>query len=96
MKCRLIYVIIVVVSFSFTEVFADNNVITTYATTSYNQNSDGYIYKGTISLTRIVSGQKETFYHFKKKGIDYVAKSKRGPYYRLARRMTIDYIDYKY
>lgn len=59
-------------------------------------NSDGYIYKGTITLTRITSGTTETFYHFNKGGVDYVATSKRGPYYRLARRMTINYINYKY
>lgn len=58
--------------------------------------SDGYIYKGTITLTRVVSGQKETFYHFNKRGVDYVAKSRRGPYYKLERRMTIGHIDYKY
>lgn len=59
-------------------------------------NSDGYIYKGTISLTRRGSGKSEPFYHFNKGGVDYVATSKRGPYYRLARRMTINNIEYKY
>lgn len=59
-------------------------------------NSDGYIYKGTINLTRVVSGIQEQFYHFNKGGVDYVATSKSGPYYRLARRMNIKYIDYEY
>ncbi len=61
-----------------------------------NTNSDGYIYKGTITLTRVASGIRESFYHFNKGGTDYVATSKSGPYYRLAHRMTINYIDYKY
>lgn len=59
-------------------------------------NSDGYIYKGTINLTRVASGIQDRFYHFNKGGVDYVATSKSGPYYRLADRMTINYIDYKY
>lgn len=63
---------------------------------TYDYNSDGYIYKGTITLTRIGSGKQERFYLFNKQGIDYVAKSKRGPYYRLAPRMSINNIDYKY
>ena len=62
----------------------------------HNTNSDGYIYKGTITLTRVTSGIQESFYHFNKSGTDYVATSKNGPYYRLAHRMTINYIDYKY
>lgn len=68
----------------------------TCAAATYDHNSDGYIYKGTINLTRIVSGRQERFYLFNKGGVDYVATSKRGPYYRLARRMTINHIDYKY
>lgn len=56
----------------------------------------GYIYKGTITLTRVVSGNRETFYLFNKGGVDYVAKSKSGPFYRLARRMNINGVDYKY
>lgn len=68
----------------------------TCAAATYDRNSDGYIYKGTITLTRVVSGKQERFYHFNKGGVDYVATSKSGPYYRLARRMTINNIDYKY
>ncbi|MBD5275398.1 MAG: hypothetical protein HDS37_04775 [Bacteroides sp.] len=63
---------------------------------AYDQNSDGYIYKGTIYLTRVASGRQDQFYLFNKRGVDYVAISKRGPYYRLAHRMTINNIDYKY
>lgn len=59
-------------------------------------NSDGYIYKGTINLTRVVPGIQEQFYHFNKGGVDYVATSKGGPYHRLTHRMTINYIDYEY
>lgn len=59
-------------------------------------NDDGFIYKGTITLTRVVSGKRETFYLFNKRGVDYVATSKSGPYYRLQSRMTINNIDYKY
>lgn len=62
----------------------------------HNTNSDGYIFKGTISLTRVYSGIQESFYHFNKGGTEYVATSKSGPYYRLAHRMTINNIDYKY
>lgn len=68
----------------------------TCAAATYDRNSDGYIYKGTITLTRVVSGKQERFYLFNKGGVDYVATSKNGPYYRLARRMTINHIDYKY
>lgn len=39
---------------------------------------------------------RETFYLFNKGGVDYVAKSKSGPFYRLARRMNINGVDYKY
>lgn len=56
--------------------------------------SDGYIYKGYITLTRISSGKQERFYHFNKGGTDYVATLMNGPYYRLARRMIINNIDY--
>lgn len=59
-------------------------------------NSDGFIYKGTINLTRVISGIQDQFYHFNKKGVDYVATSKSGPYHRLSHRMTISYIDYEY
>ena len=70
--------------------------VNSYSELAYNKNSDGYIYKGTISLTRVGSKKKETFYLFNKKGVDYVAKSKSGPYYRLSSRMKIDNIDYTY
>ncbi len=68
----------------------------TCAAATYDRNSDGYIYRGTITLTRVVSGKQECLYHFNKGGVDYVATSKSGPYYRLSHRMTINYIDYKY
>lgn len=95
---KLFCAIAVLASITFTEVISGNNgvLITTCNAASYDQNSDGYIYKGTIILTRVVSGQRETFYHLNKRGVDYVAKTKKGPYYRLARRMTINHIDYKY
>ena len=63
---------------------------------SMGPNDDGFIYKGTITLTRVVSGKRDTFYLFNKRGVDYVATSKSGPYYRLQSRMTINNIDYKY
>lgn len=63
---------------------------------SMGPNDDGFIYKGTITLTRVVSGKRETFYLFNKRGVDYVATSKYGPFYRLQSRMTINNIDYKY
>lgn len=59
-------------------------------------NDDGYIYKGRITLTRVVSGIRESFYLYNKGGVDYVAPSKNGPFYRLRSRMTINGIDYKY
>ena len=95
---KLFCAIAVLASLTLTEVISGNNgvLITTCNAASYDQNSDGYIYKGTITLTRVVSGQRETFYLFNKSGVDYVAKTKKGPYYRLARRMTINHIDYKY
>lgn len=72
------------------------NGITCAAAPTNDTKSDGYIYKGTITLTRVVSGKQERFYLFNKRGVDYVAKSKSGPYYRLARKMTINKIDYTY
>lgn len=63
---------------------------------SMGPNDDGFIYKGTITLTRVVSGQRDTFYLYNKRGVDYVATSKYGPFYRLQSRMTINGIDYKY
>lgn len=62
----------------------------------HGTSSDGYIYKGTINLTRVVSRIQDSFYHFKKGSIDYVATSKRGPYLPLSHRMTINHIDYEY
>ena len=63
---------------------------------SMGPNDDGFIYKGTIKLTRVVSGIRDTFYLFNKRGVDYVATSKSGPFYRLQPRMNINNIDYKY
>lgn len=98
MKRKFFCVIAILVSISFNDVAMNINgtIANTCSAATCDQTSDGYIYKGTITLTRVVSGQRETFYHFNKRGVDYVAKSKRGPYYKLARRMTIDHIDYKY
>lgn len=61
-----------------------------------DRNSDGYIYKGTVMLTRVGSGRQERFCLFEKGGVEYVSTSRRGPYYRLARRMTINNVDYTY
>ena len=36
--------------------------------TTQNHNSDGYIYKGTITLRRLSSGIRDTFYLFNKEG----------------------------
>lgn len=63
---------------------------------SMGPNDDGFIYKGTITLTRVVSGKRDSFYLYNKRGVDYVATSKYGPFYRLQSRMTINGIDYKY
>lgn len=49
---------------------------------SMGPNDDGFIYKGTITLTRVVSGKRDMFYLFNKRGVDYVATSKYGPFYR--------------
>lgn len=67
----------------------------TCAAAPYDANSDGFIPKGTIYLTRVVSGKKDRFYLYNKRGVDYVASSKCGPFYRLSSRMTINGIDYK-
>lgn len=59
--------------------------------------SDGFIPKGTIYLTRVVSGIRDKFYLYNKRGVDYVSPSSNGgPYFRLERRMHIYGIDYKY
>ena len=51
-----------------------------------------------MELYRILSGIVFIFviYLFNKRGVDYVATSKYGPFYRLQSRMTINGIDYKY
>lgn len=89
-----------------TEIFTESYSDDTYSgSTEYgheisfrgkNTNSDGYIYQGSISLERVSSGISDSFCLYNKGGVDYVAASKSGPYYRLARRMTINNIDYKY
>lgn len=68
----------------------------TSSSESMGPNDDGFICKGTIILTRVVSGIRDKFYLFNKRGVDYVATSKYGPFYRLQSRMTINGIDYKY
>lgn len=97
MVCKFICLLAAFSSLTFTEVMTETKEVMelTSSEVQYNYNSDGFFYKGTIILTRVVSGQRETFYLFNRKGVDYVAKSKHGPYYRLSRRMTINYIDYK-
>lgn len=98
MTRKTFYVIALWATIGFTDIVVNNpnNMVNSCHAATYQQDSDGYIYKGTITLTRIVSGKRETFYHFNKRGVDYVAKYKKGPYYRLERRMTINHIDYKY
>ena len=98
MAKRFFLAIAIMASLVTTDMIATSAGLTgnTCAAATYDRNSDGYIFKGTITLTRVVSGKQERFYHFNKGGVDYVATSKRGPYYRLARRMTINNIDYKY
>jgi len=98
MAKRLFLALVVMASVAATDMIATSTGLSgnTCSAATYDRNSDGYIYKGTITLTRVVSGKQERFYHFKKGGGDYVATSKSGPYYRLARRMTINNIDYKY
>lgn len=96
MKKRLYVAIAIMASVAATDMVFPNADITGNVCMAYDQNSDGYIYKGTIYLTRVASGRQDQFYLFNKRGVDYVATSKSGPYYRLARRMTINNIDYKY
>jgi len=98
MAKRLFLALAIMASVAATDMIATSTGFTgnTCVAATYDRNSDGYIYKGTITLTRVVSGKQERFYHFNKGGVDYVATSKNGPYYRLARRMTINNIDYKY
>ena len=91
------FIFAIIGSFMLTGVITENNtILNTCRAATYNRNSDGYVYKGRILLTRVISGQKETFYLFKKFTTEYVAKSKKGPYYKLNRYLTIDQIDYKY
>lgn len=78
------------------EVSSDTTVEVASPSDSMGPNDDGFIYKGTITLTRVVSGRRDTFLLFNKRGVDYVATSKWGPFYRLQSRMTINGIDYKY
>ncbi len=98
MAKRIFIAIAIMASVAATDMVATSYGFTgnTCAAATYDHNSDGYIYKGTITLTRVVSGKQERFYLFNKGGVDYVSTSKRGPYYRLARRMTINNIEYKY
>lgn len=97
MMKKILCVIAIMASITAFDMLAtDSDVTGNTCTAACNQNDDGYIYKGTIVLTRVVSGKQERFYLFNKGGVDYVAASKSGPYYRLARRMTINNIDYKY
>lgn len=95
---KFIFAIAIMASVTVADLAPSNADITgfTCAAATYDRNSDGYIYKGTITLTRVVSGRQERFYLFNKGGIDYVATSKSGPYHRLTRCMTINGIDYKY
>lgn len=60
-----------------------------------NYNSDGYIYKGEIYLTRVVSGKKEKFYLFNKGGVDYIGNNTKRPFARLTNPMTISGIKYR-
>lgn len=57
---------------------------------------DGYIYKGKIELRRAGGSKKDSFYLFNKRGVDYVATSKNGPYHKLENRMVIGKITYIY
>lgn len=98
MKKRLFIAIAIMASVAATDLIPTHTGIpgNLCMAASYDRNSDGYIYKGTIYLTRVASGRQDQFYLFNKGGVDYVATSKSGPYYRLAHRMTINNIDYKY
>lgn len=93
---KIFLAIAIVASVAATDMVATSAGLTgnTCAAASYDRNSDGYILKGTIVLTRMISGQQERFYLFNKRGVDYVATSKFGPYYRLERRMNINGIVY--
>ncbi len=97
MTKKFFFAIAIFASLAATDLMASSSetATQTYAMSSRDRNSDGYIYKGTITLTRVVSGRRDTFYLFNKGGVDYVATSKSGPYYRLRHRMTINGIDYK-
>lgn len=86
----------VMVSVTLADVVLNNNssLVQECSAANQNHNSDGYIYKGTIILRRVSSGIGDKFYLFNKKGVDYISTSKRGPYYRLMKRMKINNIDY--
>ena len=95
MKKRLFVALAIMASIVATDMIFPNANIIGNVCMAYDRNSDGYIYKGTIYLTRVASGIRDQFYLFNKGGVDYVATSKSGPYYRLANRMKINNIDYK-
>lgn len=73
----------------------------TYRNPYYNSNnvsfrgetSDGYIYKGTITLRRVLSGGRDKFDFYRKGGIGYAKY--RGLFYRLdGLHVTINGIQY--
>lgn len=73
--------------------FAENE---TEVIISNSYSLDGFVYVGTISLTNVETGEREVFYRFRKDGIDFVSKTKRGPLYRLDRRIKIEQVSYLY
>lgn len=95
---KIFCIMAVVVSVSLADaVFNNSNLmVQECAAATQNHNSDGYIYKGTITLRRLSSGIRDTFYLFEKRGVSYVSTSKRGPYYKLERRMKINNMEYVY
>lgn len=98
MKKRIILAIAIIATIAVVDnVTTNKNAVATNTciAATYDRNSDGFIYKGTITLTRVISDHRDTFLLFNKRGVDYVAISKFGPYYRLSRRMNIGGIDYK-
>ncbi len=95
MKKRIFVALAIMASVAATDMVLPNADVTGNVCMAYDRNSDGYIYKGTIYLTRVVSGKREQFYIFNKGGVDYHATSKSRPSYRLANRMKINNIDYK-
>lgn len=95
MKKRLFVALAIMASVATTDMVLPHADLTGNVCMAYDRNSDGYIYKGTIYLTRVASSIRDQFYLFNKGGVDYVATSKSGPYYRLSNRMKINNIDYK-